>query len=92
MLEHFLSDKTFNFRAIKLRMASLWKPGNGLSVKDLNNGRFLFQFFDERDMKKVFEGGPWSFDGCILVLHLLQKDEIPMQVPLFYIPLWVQIF
>ena len=46
----FLTNKVINFAVIKSTMASLWRPGKGVSIKDLSPTLFLFQFFHEIDV------------------------------------------
>ncbi|XP_073051374.1 uncharacterized protein [Primulina eburnea] len=43
-------------------------------------------------MDRILEGGHWSFDNHLLILHRLQPGEVPTQVPLNFIPFWVQIY
>ncbi|XP_057779491.1 uncharacterized protein At4g02000-like [Salvia miltiorrhiza] len=72
-------------------MASIWRPGKGVFMKDIGKGRFIFQFFHELDLKRVYEGGPWAFGNFPLILHRLRKGEFPLTVPLDILPFWVQI-
>ncbi|EEF50082.1 conserved hypothetical protein [Ricinus communis] len=65
----FLTDRNVNFLAMKHRLTSLWRPGKGVCIKELNPQRFLFQFFHVIDMQCVLDRGPWTFDGHLLVLH-----------------------
>lgn len=43
------------------------------------------------DMKRVLKGAPWTFNNHILMLHVVQWGEDPLQVLLFLTPFWVQI-
>ncbi|XP_057811394.1 uncharacterized protein At4g02000-like [Salvia miltiorrhiza] len=60
-------------------------------MKDIRQGRFIFQFFHELDLLRVFEGGPWAFGNFSLILHRLKRGEFPLNVPLDFLPFWVQI-
>lgn len=91
LVGRFLTDRNINFMAMKHRMAGLWRPGKGVAIHDLGGQRFLFQFFHVIDMKRVFEGGPWSFDSLLLILHHLKQGELPNQVPLNSIAFWIQV-
>ena len=53
---------------------------------------FLFQFFHEIDIKRVLDSGPWTFEQHILLVHRLEADEQPQQVPLFHTTFWVQAY
>ncbi|XVF73428.1 hypothetical protein PTKIN_Ptkin12aG0201100 [Pterospermum kingtungense] len=39
----------------------------------------------EIDLRRVVDGGPWSFDNHLLVLHELQPREDPFEVPLDFV-------
>lgn len=36
-------------------------------------------------------GGPWSFDGAMLAVSMIEKGLDPLEVPLFELSLWVQL-
>lgn len=38
----FLTEKSLNVRAMKSKMANLWKPAMGINIKTLVPGVFLF--------------------------------------------------
>nr|DAD24221.1 TPA_asm: hypothetical protein HUJ06_025684 [Nelumbo nucifera] len=48
--------------------------------------------FHSVDLKRVLEGGPWTYDNHVLLLHHLKLGEIPNQIPLFHVDYWVQIY
>ena len=68
LVGRFLMDEVINFAAMKHTMASLWRPGNGVCIRDLSPTLFLFQFFHEIDVKRMLESGPWTFDQHILLV------------------------
>lgn len=49
-------------------MADIWRPGKGVTIKDLEQERFWFQFHHQLDLDRIIKGGPWSFDNYMLVL------------------------
>lgn len=77
---------------MKNTMASLWRPGRGVCIKELSHTLFLFQFFHEIDIRRVLESSPWTFDQHILIVRRLREDEQPHNVPLFHISFWVQVY
>ncbi|XP_057794257.1 uncharacterized protein LOC131010642 [Salvia miltiorrhiza] len=91
LVGRFLTDQPINFNLMRSRLASIWRPGKGVFMKDIGQGRFIFQFFHELDLKRVYEGGPWAFGNFPLILHRLKKGEFPLSVPLDLLPFWVQI-
>lgn len=71
---------------------TLWKPGMGVYIKELDVNRYLFQFYHEVDVKRVMEGSPWSFNRRALVMSRLKERENPRCVKLNSMDLWVQVY
>ncbi|KAL8544615.1 hypothetical protein ACS0TY_005006 [Phlomoides rotata] len=91
LVGRFLTDQPINFSLMKSRMASIWRPKKGLYVKDIEEGRYVFQFFHRVDVKCVEDGSPWSFGTYLLLLHRLDKGDHPLQVPLLWVNFWVHV-
>lgn len=87
----FLTEQSINLNVAKGRLAGIWKPRRGVSIRDIGSGRLLIQFYHILDLKRVVEGGPWSIANHPLLVHRLKVGEIPDQVPLNKIIFWVQI-
>lgn len=56
----FLTEKNINVRAMRMKLADLWKPAMGVNIRDLKPGIFLFQFYHKDDMNWVLSNGPWT--------------------------------
>lgn len=82
LVEKFLTEKNINFQAMQNLLASLRRPKEGMEVYDMGGLKYSFIFFHELDVQKVLEGGPWSFEQSILVLHEVKMGEDPMAVKL----------
>lgn len=50
LVGRFLTEKNINGRVIKAKMADIWRPAMGITIKDLKLGLFLFQFYHADDM------------------------------------------
>lgn len=87
----FLTDSRIDFQAMQHKMASLWKPGRGMYVKQLDANRFIFQFYHELDIKRVTEGSPWTFGRFQLVFKRLQEGDNPRIVEINNMDIWVQL-
>ncbi|CAH9109782.1 unnamed protein product [Cuscuta europaea] len=72
-------------------LASLWRPGKGLSVKEVGEKRYLFTFYHRLDMNRVLEGGPWQFERDLLLLKEVKPDDIPHKIILNEADFWVQV-
>lgn len=64
----------------------------GVHIKEVAGGRFVFQFFHFIDVKRVIEGGPWTFDNSPLLIARMEDGVLPTQVPLIHLDIWVRIF
>lgn len=91
LVGRFLTEKNLNIRAMKTRLADIWKPAMGINIKEIETGIFLFQFFHEKDLQWVMEGGPWSFDNAMLIIQRILPGEQPLKVPLWNLRIWIQI-
>ncbi|XP_057811485.1 uncharacterized protein LOC131025710 [Salvia miltiorrhiza] len=91
LVGRFLTEQPIIFNLMRSRLASVWRPGKGVFMKDIGQGRFIFQFFHEIDLQRVYDGGPWAFGNFPLILHRLEWGEFPLSVPLDVLPFWVQI-
>ncbi|XP_030497870.2 uncharacterized protein LOC115713529 [Cannabis sativa] len=87
----FLTGRTLDFDAMRHMMASLWQPGKGVYIKELDTNRYLFQFYHEIDVQVVIDGSPWTFNRIPLIFHRLKRGEDPKLVRLHHLNLWVQI-
>lgn len=72
-------------------MAGVWGLGRGLTVKEAEGERFLFQFYHKMDVQRVLKGGLWSFDGHLLILGTMQEGGTPKEVDFFNVSFWVQV-
>ncbi|KAL6520485.1 hypothetical protein OROHE_017073 [Orobanche hederae] len=85
-----LTDRRLNLVVFKHRMASLWRPGRGMKIIELEEGLILFRFYHINDLRWVMDNEPWTFDNNLLLLHELKEGEIPTTVSLHQVSIWVQ--
>lgn len=88
----FLTKKNINIRAMRTKLADLWKPAIGININDLKPGTFLFQFYHTDDMKWVLNNGSWTFDSAVLVMNVIKAGEDPVKVTLNEVEFWIQIY
>lgn len=91
LVGRFLMSRPIRVHMMMERMAGVWLPGKQVTIKEIEGGRSLFQFYHKVDVQRILKGGPWSFDGHILILGPIQAGEDPQQVELYKVPFWVQI-
>ncbi|XP_074378321.1 uncharacterized protein LOC141719854 [Apium graveolens] len=92
LVGRFLTEKNVNSKAMKSKLADVWRPAKGINIKDLKSGLFLFQFYHIDDMQWILNGGPWSFDGAMLITNTIGTGEDPLEVSLYNIPFWIQLY
>ena len=91
LVGRFLQIGTFDFLAMQQTLASIWKPGKGVFIKELEDNRFIFQFYHEIDIKRVLDGSPWYFNRKALILARMTQDCNPRNLPLTSLDVWVQV-
>lgn len=72
-------------------MASLWRPGKGMYIKQLETNRFLFQFYHEINIRSVIDGSPWTFGRFQLIFERLKEGENPRTLLVNKLDVWVQL-
>ena len=82
LVGRFLTEKGINTRVMRTKLADIWRPAMGITIKDINPELFLFQFYHQDDMDWVRNGGPWSFDNAMLILNVIKPGEDPTKVAL----------
>ncbi|KAL8543582.1 hypothetical protein ACS0TY_004230 [Phlomoides rotata] len=92
LVGRFLTNQNINFNAMKNRLADIWKPVKGVTIKSIGQGRYLFEFYHKLDVLRVMNGLPWSFNNHPLLLHHVQRGEYALRVPLNSLHMWVQVF
>jgi hypothetical protein len=70
---------------MKVRMAEIWKPVKGVTIKEATTGKFLFHFAHPLDMEAVLNGGPWIFDNNMLILERVQIGMQIKNIPLTHV-------
>lgn len=90
LVGRFLTNRVIRFSVMRATMSAVWKPGKGVLVKDLGQGRYLFQFFHKIDMMRVLNGGPWIFDNHMLILGTVHAGDLLAQIPLNHVCFWVK--
>lgn len=92
LVGRFLTDKNINFPAMQNVLAALWRPRKGVEIHELGGQRYSFVFHHRLDMEKVLEGGPWTFEQSLLLVHKLESTEDPHLVPLHTMDIWVHVY
>lgn len=92
LVGRFLSDKAVNNRAMKSKLADIWRPALGITIKEIETGSYLFQFYHKEDMQWVINGGPWMFDNMMLLLESIPSGKSLTKVSLCFLNIWIQVY
>lgn len=92
MVGKFLTDKHIKFEYMQQVLASVWRSVMGMRVKEIRANLFVFQFFHENDIARVLDKGPWGFENYTLICKRLGPEDIPENISMFLLDIWVQIF
>ncbi|MBA0567436.1 hypothetical protein Golob_012173 [Gossypium lobatum] len=76
---------------MRTTLANLWHPRRGVTITDMGEKRFLFQFYYEIDLDRFLDEIPWMFNNHLLLFHRLKEGDDPMALLLFWVDFWVQI-
>lgn len=90
-----LSSRNPNAQALRATLKGAWRTKGDFLFKEISGKLFSFQFKEAADKEKVLNGGPWSFDKSLLVLHepgleqsaTLSFDKAPFWIRLYNLPL-----
>ncbi|KAH7854377.1 hypothetical protein Vadar_013096 [Vaccinium darrowii] len=87
-----LTKRSFNRAALKDTLRRAWGAPEGLRMVDVGENLFHFRFSNEVDLQKVLNGGPWCFDGMLLLLIRwemgMRADGVEFNTVDFWIQFW----
>nr|GMD55676.1 uncharacterized protein LOC109150754 [Ipomoea batatas] len=86
-----VTDKPVKLAFLRDTMASVWRPAFGMNVRELQPRRFLFRFFDDKDISRIIEDGPWTYEQNLLILQRTNLDVDPDLVELDHAEFWIQV-
>lgn len=55
-----LKNSIVHFPSLRIVLAELWHPIEGVTILELDDKRILFQFYNEVDLRRLIEGMPSS--------------------------------
>lgn len=72
-------------------MQHSWKIPDGLLIEDIGNNAFIFNFSHQEVRDRIFNDGPWSFLGQLLILKPWNPYLTINEVEIRSTPVWIQI-
>lgn len=92
LIGKFLTCRSFNKKAALSTLKRAWGLEDGVQIVEVGSNLFQFKFNTDFEMNCVLNGGPWSFDNQVLMLHQWQVGMTAGNVKFDSISLWVQIW
>ncbi|XP_021802783.1 uncharacterized protein LOC110746864, partial [Prunus avium] len=86
-----LSSKPVNKGAFINVIKGLWRPKAMVEIVSIRDDRFLFAFSNASDVRRILEGGPWTFGRDLLALAEVPDLAVPALIPLQTQAFWVRI-
>lgn len=69
----------------------LWQCSNGFKIRSFDDHKALFVFDDVRDVNRILQREPWSFDKHVVVLQKYEKDVSLGDLKFEMVMFWVQV-
>ncbi|MBA0863678.1 hypothetical protein Goshw_024327 [Gossypium schwendimanii] len=91
LVERVLTDSLVLIPSTRNLLSELWHPLEGVSITKIEEKGILFRFYNNVDLKRVWDDTPWVFSRHLVIFHHLTKGEDPVQVLLNHTMFWVQI-
>lgn len=86
-----VTDRPVKFVVFRDVIATAWRPTKGVHVREIGNDRFLFTFYMERDVSRVVDDGPWTFEQNLVVVRRLVPGDDPVTIGLNVSSFWIQV-
>lgn len=92
LIGRFTMEKNIKFQVMQNVLASLWRPREGVEIRDIGGQRYSFTFYHKLDLQKVLDGGPWTFEQSTLLYQNVKGNEDPHSLQLNTMDIWVQVY
>ncbi|TXG51132.1 hypothetical protein EZV62_023656 [Acer yangbiense] len=86
-----LSPDLVNIDTFRSLIARIWKLKGGVEIEVVTNNVYAFHFQLPEDRRKVFVGGPWTFDDSLIVLEEPIRKGSIKGLKFDKVEFWVQI-
>ncbi|XWS69090.1 hypothetical protein CRYUN_Cryun04dG0149500 [Craigia yunnanensis] len=80
LIGRLVLNKRVNIEAMKKVLSIVWKISTGMTVKEVGEKMFIFQFGDNMEKERVLLRQPWTFNKSLLVLDTFEDQTKPEEV------------
>ncbi|KAK7837548.1 hypothetical protein CFP56_021109 [Quercus suber] len=86
-----LSHKSINIDALRKNLRMIWKPQKCIQINEVEDERYLVEFGDGWDKKRIMEMCPWTYEKYLILVREFEGEQVPKDISLWQSPFWVQI-
>lgn len=87
-----VANKTLNKEAFKNTMTKVWRCESQLQFLEVGLNKFLIEFYKEKNMVRVVNGKPWTFDRWLLCLQAFDGSMSINEVSFNKEEFWIQAY
>lgn len=91
MVGRFLTNRPVKFDIMRNVLATVWRPALGLTVTEIKDNLYRFDFYHEKDLKRILDEGPWAFENYTLVCQPIRTGDVATEINLERLEIWVQV-
>ncbi|KAK3205549.1 hypothetical protein Dsin_019595 [Dipteronia sinensis] len=86
-----LTNRLVNCEVFIGVLRKIWRVKEGVEIEFVSNNIFTFQFKSVEDRRRILAGGPWTFDGALIVLEAPTGKGDIKKMNFNHTEFWVQI-
>ena len=87
----FLTKRAINMEIIAKTFTLLWRARDGFKMQSFGDHKILFTFEKKKDVERILDGEPWSFDKHLVVMNRYENESSLQDIKFEKTKLWVQI-
>lgn len=91
LVGRMLSYKLVNNERFKCHMVNLWRPKAKVTIVEIDDRLFSLGFESIQECSLVQKGGPWLYDGALLVMAEADSLAHPASILLKFQEFWIQV-
>ncbi|KAL2920989.1 hypothetical protein RDABS01_012480 [Bienertia sinuspersici] len=92
MVSKLLTDRPFNFEAMKRTLGAVWRLQNDMAVRMIESNLFIFKFASIADKERVVQRCPWFFDNQLLLMKEVKGEEQIAEIRFEKSPCWIRVY
>lgn len=87
----FLTKRVVNIDLVSRTFKPLWRRQNDFKINDMRDSILFLDFEDERDLQRVVEHEPWTYDKHLVIFERIRKNVSISDLRFRFTSFWIQI-